>query len=59
MKVEDAIKYARQRATSYDKKIEYAENQDEYDYFQRNADMLRTLCNEVERLRRITGREKK
>lgn len=55
MKVADAIKYARSRAVSYDGMIEYADGKDEIEYFQRNADMLRTLCNEVERLQRLIG----
>lgn len=59
MKFEDAIKYARQRAASYDKMLEYMNSRDEVEYITRNAEMLRTLCNEVERLRRITGRAEK
>ena len=59
MTINDAIKYARSRAVSYDKMLEYADGRDEIEYFKRNADMLRKLCDEVERLRRIAGRETK
>jgi hypothetical protein len=55
MKITKAIEYARSRAASYDNMIEYADGKDEIEYFQRNADMLRTLCNEVERLQRLIG----
>lgn len=60
MTVDEAIKYARERAKRFD--VMAASIDDIFDdpaFCKRNADMLRTLCNEIERLRKQTRKGKK
>lgn len=59
MTVDEAIKSARERAKRFDIMARDIEDVLDVDYCKRNADMLRTLCNEIERLRKQTGRGKK
>lgn len=59
MTVDEAIKYARERATRFDAIRRDLEDVLDINFCERNADMLRTLCNEIERLRKQTGRKKK
>lgn len=59
MTVDEAIRYARERAKHFDIMARDIEDVFDVDFCKRNADMLRTLCNEIERLRKQTGKGKK
>lgn len=52
MDVSEAMKLAEERILHYeDFKQNFADTPEEEAYYQRNADMLRTLCGEITRLR--------
>lgn len=59
MTVDEAIRYARERAKRFDIMARDIEDVFDVAFCERNADMLRTLCNEIERLRKQTGKGKK
>ena len=59
MTVDEAIRYAQERAKRFDRMARDIEDVFDVDFCKRNADMLRTLCNEIERLRKQTGKGKK
>lgn len=59
MTADEAIRYARERAKRFDIMARDIEDVFDVDFCKRNADMLRTLCNEIERLRKQTGKGKK
>lgn len=59
MTVDEAIKYARERAQRFDTMAANIDDAFDNDFCKKNADMLRTLCNEIERMRKLSGRKKK
>ena len=59
MTVDEAIRYARERAKRFDTMARDIEDVFDVDFCKKNADMLRTLCNEIDRLRKQTGKGKK
>ena len=62
MTIDEAMEYAKRRTEHYRvMKAEFSDTPDEEAYYQRNADMLEALCDEVTRLRKellvAVGRE--